>query len=313
MKRVALPLVKSGLVQEAVFAQLRSMYESDVNDREIEDLIKWAVSKNPQTCERDEAPTDFARPLHAKPARITAAQAMLNAEKWLGNSRCEESDLWHASPWRPLEDWKADSMMLFAALYEKNERVNIITDYTIDLDKDGRQKAKPKGAGKTLLRDEWLRYIREHGAPESEAGAWIRPNPVTEFGSGKGGAVTDADVTSCRFALAESDVLPMETQLALWTQLPLPVAAIISSGGTSYHTWVKVDCINDAEYRQQVSSVLATLACLGMDPANSNPSRLARLPGAQRSIGSRGDGAQRLVYLNPEPTGEPIFPRGQTP
>jgi hypothetical protein len=158
-----------------------------------------------------------------------------------------------------------------------------------------------------MLRDEWLRYIRDCGVPESKAGAWIRLNPVKSVGGGRGGAFTDADVTSYRLALVESDVLPLETQLALWTHLPLPVAAIIASGGSSYHTWVKVDCVDNTEYRQQVSWMLATLASFGADLANSNPSRLARLPGAQRSIGACGDGAQRLIYLNPDPIGEPIF------
>ena len=78
-------------------------------------------------------------------------------------------------------------MMLLAALYDKGERINIITDYTPS-EADRKQKANPQGAGKTLLRDEWLRYIREHGTPQSEAGAWIRPNPVKGVGSGKNGA-----------------------------------------------------------------------------------------------------------------------------
>jgi hypothetical protein len=109
--------------------------------------------------------------------------------------------------------------------------------------------------------------------------------------------------------LLESDVLGIEIQLSLWTRLPLPITAIVSSAGLSYHAWVKVNCIDDTEYRKQVGRVLATLSCFGVDRSNRNPSRLARLPGAKRRIGAVADGAQRLVYLNPEPTGEPIFPK----
>src|SRR5206468_8990811 len=50
MKRVVLPLLGSGLNPDAVFVQLRGMYQPDVTDREIRDLIEWAISKNPQPC-----------------------------------------------------------------------------------------------------------------------------------------------------------------------------------------------------------------------------------------------------------------------
>jgi hypothetical protein len=39
MKDIILPLLGSGLTPEAVFTQLRSMYDSDVSDKEIRDLI----------------------------------------------------------------------------------------------------------------------------------------------------------------------------------------------------------------------------------------------------------------------------------
>ena len=174
------------------------------------------------------------------PERVAAEQAIVNTEKWLGGFRCDEADLWHVSPWRPLEDWRLDPLMLFAALYNKDEYMNVVTDFTIE-QKDGGQKANPKGAGRTLLRDDWMRWVRDHGTPQSEAGAWVRPNPVKDHGSGKCGAVTNADVTSYRFCLLESDALPVDLQLSLWARLPLPVAAIIQSGGRSVHAWVMAE------------------------------------------------------------------------
>src|SRR5438132_11345668 len=50
MKSIILPLLGAGLTPDAVFVQLRTMYEPDVRDREIHDLITWAVSKNPRPC-----------------------------------------------------------------------------------------------------------------------------------------------------------------------------------------------------------------------------------------------------------------------
>ena len=39
MMKIILPLLGAGLTPEAVFVQLRGMYEPDVSDREIRDLI----------------------------------------------------------------------------------------------------------------------------------------------------------------------------------------------------------------------------------------------------------------------------------
>jgi len=155
-----------------------------------------------------------------------------------------------------------------------------------------------------------MRWIRDQeGTPQGEAGAWVRPNPVKKNGTGKASAVTDADVTSYRFTILESDLLSHELQLSLWSRLPLPIATIISSGGNGPHAWVKLDCANAAEYRAKVRLIYSLLARFGLDPSNKNESRLSRLPGAQREIGKHGDGAQRLFYLNPEPSETPIFER----
>jgi len=307
MKTVVLPLLGAGFAPEAVFVQLRSMYEQDVSDPEIHDVIAWAISKNPQPCGH---PYN-ARPLRApiKAERVTSDEAEANAKKWLNGFRCDECDVWHESPWRPQEDWRFDSLMLFAALYGKGERINVITDHTVETKGDGICKGIPQGAGKTLLRDEWMRWIREHSTPQSEAGAWIRPNPVRQNGSGKGGAVTDADVTSYRFCLLESDELTMEIQLSLWARLPLPIAALITTGGRSVHAWVMLNCSTEQEHRTIVDRIYKRLTCFGLCPGNKNPSRLSRLPGAQREIGGFGDGCQRLLYLNPEPSEAPIFER----
>jgi len=313
IKRVVLPLLGAGLTPDAVFVQLRSMYGTDVSDREIRNLIEWGVAKNPQPCGNGSSRSDNVRTLQVpeKPERVTAEQARANVEKWLGTFRSDQCDLWHVSPWRPLEDWKLDSMMLLAALYGKDEYVNIITHFKIEEKEDGKQKANPKGAGKILLRDEWMRWIRDHSTPQSKAGAWIRPNPVKDHGSGFDGAITDADVTRFRFCLLEIDELPMELQLSLFARLPLPIAALIESGGRSVHAWVMLNCSNKEEYRATVDRIYKRLTFFGLCQSNKNASRMSRLPSAQRQIGKQRDGAQRLYYLNPDPTDTPIFERSK--
>jgi hypothetical protein len=311
MKKLVLPLLGAGLTADAVFVQLREMYGADVSDREIRDFITWAVSKDPHPCRYGRKSCAGNIPsLQASPKleRVTVPQAIANTEKWLDAFRCDQCDLWHVSPWRPLEDWHLDAPMLFAALYDKEDYVSVVTEFAIE-QKEGHRKANPKGAGRTLLRDEWMRWIRDRGTPYSEGGAWVRPNPVQKRGSGKDGAITDVDVASYRFCLLESDALPIELQLSLWARLPLPVAAIITTGGRSVHAWIMLNCQNAQEYREKVSRIHTLLRRFGICPSNKNPSRLSRLPGAQREIGKHGDGAQRLLYLNPEPLEAPIFER----
>src|SRR2546423_5997231 len=53
MKKVVLPLLGAGLAPEAVFVQLRRTYGPDVSDGEINDLISWAASRNPQPCRQN--------------------------------------------------------------------------------------------------------------------------------------------------------------------------------------------------------------------------------------------------------------------
>jgi hypothetical protein len=311
MLKVAIPLLAEGLTPEATFMQLRGMYAADVSDREIWDVITWAASKDPQPCGYHEGGRNsLATNFHPGPKRerVTAAQAIANAEKWLAGFRCDESDLWHASHWYPPSDWRTDAPMLFAALYKDDDFINIVCNFTLE-QKDDEQKTNPKGAGKTLLRDDWIRSVRKGGVPQSKAGAWVRPNPVKQHGTGKNGAPCDSDVTSFRFCLLESDDLPLDLQLSLWARLPLPIAAIITTGGRSVHAWVQLNCENVGEYQKLVARIYEPLARFGLCLSNKNPSRLSRLPGAQREIGKRGGGAQRLFYLNPEPREVPIFAR----
>lgn len=124
------------------------------------------------------------------------------------------------------------------------------------------------------------------GDYDPEAGAWIRFNPL----SGEG--VRNSDVTDFRYALVESDSLPLEVQRAKIADLNLPVAAIVYSGRKSVHAIVRVDAEDAKEYRKRVEFLYKTCAAAGLevDENNKNPSRLSRLPGVKR-----GDKEQYLV------------------
>jgi len=224
-------------------------------------------------------------------------------ENYLRSFRAEEVEVWEASPIRPPDDWTCDASLLVETLYRPEEQINFVTDFSVG--EDG--KAKPNGCGVTMERDALLAHWREHRVPRSEAGGWLRMNPVD------GQGVKDANIAAFRFALLECDELPVELQLSLFTRLPLPVAVILTSGGRSLHTWVHVGAGSAKEYRDTVSRMLALLAKFGVDGKNKNPSRLSRLPGVMRTIGALNnpalqDGRQRLLYLNPKPEQRRILP-----
>jgi hypothetical protein len=297
--KVVSSLVGQGLSAEAVFAELRSKYDATVTDKEIAGVIQWATKQSFTPC----APRfQHQQAVTAKVSPPRVIDPAANICKFLGDFAAAEADLWEASPWRPLENWRFDSLMFLAGMYHTGELLNIVTDYAVD--ENG--KANPSGYGLTLERDAMMRHIRDKGTPQNEAGAWLRMNPVD------GNGVADANVTAYRFALIEFDAVPMELQVSLLARLPLPVNAILTSGGRSAHAWVRVNAKDTDSYRAKVCELLELLKPFGVDQANKNPSRLSRLAGAQRTIGAQGDGQQRLLYLAPDrAASQPIF-KGQT-
>lgn len=125
------------------------------------------------------------------------------------------------------------------------------------------------------------------GSINPDAGAWIRINPTT--------GPKDKDVTRFDYALAESDSLPLEQQKKLLISSELPIVALVESGGKSVHAIVRVDAKTKQEYDQRVSFLFDWLGKNNfiVDKNNKNPSRLSRLPGAER----KGN-IQRLIATN---------------
>jgi hypothetical protein len=284
-RRIIFSLVGQGLYSEAVFAQVRGLYDPDFNDAEIWNLIRGAQTKNPQ-------PVRHGRHLNSplpRPAPVVKPEnAVANAVRFLNGFRCDEADLFDASPWRPLEDPGMDALPLLAGLFHADDLVNICAGY---------------GPGTTMRRNDWMANIRDHGVPVGDGGGYFRPNPVSGKPTGDGGGYTDADVAAHRFAVIESDVLPLDLQLSVIATLPLPIAAVIYSGNRSFHALIQIAAPNAEAYRSQVHRVLVALRQLGFDQSTGNPSRMSRLPGA-----TRGSQQQKLVYLAPDATQDvPIF------
>lgn len=117
------------------------------------------------------------------------------------------------------------------------------------------------------------------GDYHEEAGAWVRFNPM----NGKG--AKNENVTDFRYALVESDSMPIDKQNAIYKELELPIAALVHSGNKSLHAIVKVDAGNYDEYRKRVDYLYKICQKNGIvvDTQNRNPSRLSRMPGFVRN------------------------------
>jgi hypothetical protein len=302
--KIAIGLISARLPVEAVFHAIRPHFGADMPDAEIWEAVKWAESRfasapapafrsftgrnRPFAAHQNAPNPSGTAPFRPSSAPETPERAV---ERFLNGFRCEEADLWERSPIRPPDSRKADAETLLSALFGPEDRINIVSARSLS-----GGKPHPTGTGTTRSRNEWLAEITRNGPPYGPAGAWIRPNPV------KGSGIADADVSAFRFLLIESDALPIADQTAFFGRLPLPIAAIISSGGKSLHAWVKVDAPDLAKFRTIAVRIYNALSPYGIDPANKNSSRLSRLPGVPREEGGVGDKRQKLLYLNPHPT-----------
>lgn len=232
-----------------------------------------------------------------EPTRADYTQAM---ECYLSGRSFTESDFYEASPIKPSEDFTEDAFLILSHLYGSEDGINCVWNYKINKRADGKEKADPADSGKTWLRDVAIETWKRDGLPCSDAGAWIRINPVR-------GGITDAHVTDFRYMLMEFDKIPIELQLSFFGVFKAPICAVLTSGGSSVHAWLKVNRQNREDFAALFLHIERRLIRFGIDTQNKNPSRLSRLVGVTRKILAGPDGRQRLLYLNPNPEVRPIF------
>lgn len=194
------------------------------------------------------------------------------------------------------DNWDPASELIayLEILFDPDDKVGYVAN---DVWQDPDGKWMPGRGAYDRTAGELIAAIRKHnddlgaaiGDWKEEAGAWIRFNPVD------GAGVKNENVTKFRFALVESDTLPIPEQDALFRKLQLPIAALVHSGGKSLHAIVRVDAESYEEYRKRVDFLYDFLGKQGVtiDRQNRNPSRLSRMPGITRN-GNR----QRLIATN---------------
>lgn len=176
-------------------------------------------------------------------------------------------------------------------LFDPDDHVSYVVEARQD--EDGKWKPFQRGTYHQTAAD-ILRSLDKYpddigatiGDYHKEAGAWIRFNPVDGEGVG------NKNVTRFRYALVESDDMPIAEQNNRFREWQLPIAMLVNSGGKSLHAIVKVDAANAEEYRQRVNMLYNFLEEHGcsIDHQNSNPSRLSRMPGV-----TRGENKQYIV------------------
>jgi len=192
--------------------------------------------------------------------------------------------------WNPTQEL----ITYLETLYDKDDFVGYVTN---DVWQDNEGRWVPAKGVFTRTAGELIASLRKHpddvgatiGDWKADVGAWIRFNPVD------GEGVKNDNITRFKYALVESDTMPVSDQDAIYRKLELPISCLVHSGGKSLHAIVRVDAENYTEYRKRVEYLYDFLEKNGLkvDKQNRNPSRLSRMPGVTRN-GNR----QYLVATN---------------
>lgn len=192
---------------------------------------------------------------------------------WVEGQEVNEPDQWN-----PVEHLTR----YLSTLFEAAENVGYVCD---SWEKDGRH-LPTKGCWDRTA-GELIQQLGQCGGDigkvlgdyKPEVGAWIRFNPLD------GNGVKNENVTGFRFALVESDDMPIDQQNAIIRELELPVACLVHSGKKSIHAIVRIDADTYDDYRKRVDYLYDVCRKNGLkvDTQNRNPSRLSRMPGVLRN------------------------------
>ena len=183
--------------------------------------------------------------------------------------------------WNPAQEIRR----YIETLFDMNDIVGYVTEVWKDEEDNGRFKPKAGSFDRTAgqLLEELSHYNGDiesvFGTVNPECGAWIRFNPLN------GQGVKNDCVSDFRYALVESDSIPVAQQNGIMHDLKLPIAALVFTGGKSLHAIVRVEAGSYKEYRERVEFLykICDKNGLHVDRNCRNPSRLSRMPGVMRN------------------------------
>lgn len=186
---------------------------------------------------------------------------------------------------------KGEMLEYFRTLFNEDDFVGYCVSFFQDKDGAWRpsQTIYRRTAGDIIDKLRSGSIEKALGTLNPEAGAYVRFNPL----DGKG--ENNANVTSWKYCLIESDEDSIEKQYSLFKAMNLPIVFLINSGGKSLHAITRVDAENAQQYRQRVKELYDFCHKSGLKPdeQDKNESRFSRLPGVKR-----GDRWQYIVERN---------------
>src|SRR5258708_14762194 len=141
----------------------------------------------------------------------------------------------------------------------------------------------------------------------NEQGAWYLANPIDGEWRGEGDAYScrsEANLTSFRHIVLESDVAPVDQWLAMLVQQPLAIVALYRSGGRAVHALIRFKARDKAEFDRERDKLRVKNCPLGADPAAMSAVRPTRVPNVIRADNFA---YQKLLYLNPKPIARAIY------
>ena len=242
---------------------------------------------------------------------IPAEDVEKNVTAFIGREERDPQELKQVSPIEIPEFGPQQTITLLSHLYTPEECINILEKVP---GKDGNLKKKKFSRGETFTQHSWIALINkiDWSVPEDPSTAshevLFTINPITKVPKYEGRYCRDADCTGHRYLLAECDGLRVRRQAALLMGFPLPIKAIISSGGRSLHAILEINAEGPKSYSYIAKSLMLMLKFIGFDHSCSNPSRKSRLPGFTREDPDTKEvRPQELLYLNPNPEMKPIL------
>lgn len=191
----------------------------------------------------------------------------------------EDEEIKEPENWNPI----IDLTKYLEVLFEASEYVGYVVEAW---QKEGSEKFLPTEGKYKRTAGELIQELNKSndlgavlGDYNDIAGAWIRYNPLDSKG------IRTTNVTNFRHALVESDEISIEKQNAIIRELELPISCLVHSGKKSLHAIVKVEAMDEKEYRKRVEYLYDVCKKNGLkvDTQNRNPSRLSRMPGVIRN------------------------------
>lgn len=300
-------IIRSGRCYNITDDQIRRDIEQHTPARIPQDRLKREIDRAFSTCGAAPPPpsTSASTRSSPRPGQAKEKPTFIPSRLERFARRCDGFDFPDLIARSPIRPHTRTPASFLHALYRPGEKIVVLGNYY--------------GRGDILTR---LEDLAQYDAtcldylikPQEGKGAWFLSNPVdgkTIFlerlisKRNPNGRTHRAEenLTAFRYLVVESDKAPPLPWLAAVVQLPLPIAAVYSSGGDSIHALVRVDARDKQHFLELKAKVARPLVILGADDGAMSAVRLTRLPQCYRAEKDRW---QELYFLNPSPTATPI-------